>query len=79
MSTISKEDVLDLREKTGAGLIDCKRALVITVKLVSGGWYRVISVKWRGDFRQIIGHAKSHLAEANKPNTAITHRILSLR
>jgi len=28
MSTISKEDVLDLREKTGAGLIDCKRALV---------------------------------------------------
>jgi len=28
MSTISKEDVLNLREKTGAGLIDCKRALV---------------------------------------------------
>lgn len=28
MSNISKEDVLDLREKTGAGLIDCKRALV---------------------------------------------------
>ena len=28
MSTISKEDVLKLREKTGAGLIDCKRALV---------------------------------------------------
>jgi elongation factor Ts len=27
MSTISKEDVLSLREKTGAGLIDCKRAL----------------------------------------------------
>jgi len=27
MSTISKEDVLNLREKTGAGLIDCKRAL----------------------------------------------------
>ena len=28
MSAISKEDVLTLREKTGAGLIDCKRALV---------------------------------------------------
>ena len=28
MSTISKEDVLNLREKTSAGLIDCKRALV---------------------------------------------------
>jgi len=28
MSAISKEDVLNLREKTGAGLIDCKRALV---------------------------------------------------
>jgi len=28
MSAISKEDVLSLREKTGAGLIDCKRALV---------------------------------------------------
>jgi elongation factor Ts len=28
MSVISKEDVLNLREKTGAGLIDCKRALV---------------------------------------------------
>jgi elongation factor Ts len=28
MSVISKDDVLDLREKTGAGLIDCKRALV---------------------------------------------------
>ena len=28
MSTISKEDVLNLREKTGAGLIDCKRALI---------------------------------------------------
>ncbi|HCY57258.1 MAG TPA: elongation factor Ts, partial [Opitutae bacterium] len=28
MSTISKEDVLNLREKIGAGLIDCKRALV---------------------------------------------------
>tara|TARA_B100000989_G_scaffold249669_1_gene197291 strand:- start:41 stop:877 length:837 start_codon:yes stop_codon:yes gene_type:complete len=27
MATISKEDVLNLREKTGAGLIDCKRAL----------------------------------------------------
>ena len=52
---------------------------IITVKLVSGGWYRVIGVKWRSDFCQIIGHAKSHLAEANKPNTAVTHRILSLR
>jgi len=28
MSTVSKDDVLSLREKTGAGLIDCKRALV---------------------------------------------------
>ncbi|MBT5915836.1 MAG: elongation factor Ts [Opitutae bacterium] len=28
MSAISKDDVLNLREKTGAGLIDCKRALV---------------------------------------------------
>jgi elongation factor Ts len=28
MSAISKDDVLSLREKTGAGLIDCKRALV---------------------------------------------------
>lgn len=28
MSAVSKEDVLSLREKTGAGLIDCKRALV---------------------------------------------------
>ena len=28
MSAISKYDVLNLREKTGAGLIDCKRALV---------------------------------------------------
>jgi elongation factor Ts len=28
MSVISKDDVLNLREKTGAGLIDCKRALV---------------------------------------------------
>ena len=28
MATISKEDVLNLREKTGAGLIDCKRALL---------------------------------------------------
>ena len=28
MSVISKEAVLNLREKTGAGLIDCKRALV---------------------------------------------------
>ena len=28
MSTVSKDDVLILREKTGAGLIDCKRALV---------------------------------------------------
>ena len=28
MSSISKDDVLSLREKTGAGLIDCKRALV---------------------------------------------------
>lgn len=28
MSGISKDDVLSLREKTGAGLIDCKRALV---------------------------------------------------
>ena len=28
MSTISKDDVLNLREKTSAGLIDCKRALV---------------------------------------------------
>jgi elongation factor Ts len=28
MSAISKEDVLNLREKTGAGLIDCKRALI---------------------------------------------------
>ena len=28
MSAISKDDVLTLREKTGAGLIDCKRALV---------------------------------------------------
>ena len=27
MSPISKEDVVNLREKTGAGLIDCKRAL----------------------------------------------------
>lgn len=28
MAVISKDDVLNLREKTGAGLIDCKRALV---------------------------------------------------
>lgn len=28
MSVISKDDVLNLREKTGAGLIDCKRALM---------------------------------------------------
>lgn len=28
MSAISKDDVLSLREKTGAGLIDCKRALL---------------------------------------------------
>ena len=28
MSAISKDDVLNLREKTGAGLIDCKRALI---------------------------------------------------
>ncbi len=28
MSAISKDDVLSLREKTGAGLIDCKRALI---------------------------------------------------
>ncbi len=28
MSVISKDDVLSLREKTGAGLIDCKRALL---------------------------------------------------
>ncbi len=28
MSVISKDDVLNLREQTGAGLIDCKRALV---------------------------------------------------
>jgi elongation factor Ts len=28
MSVISKDDVLNLREKTGAGLIDCKRALI---------------------------------------------------
>ena len=28
MSSISKDDVLSLREKTGAGLIDCKRALL---------------------------------------------------
>ena len=28
MSAIYKDDVLNLREKTGAGLIDCKRALV---------------------------------------------------
>ena len=28
MSDITKEAVMDLREKTGAGLIDCKRALV---------------------------------------------------
>jgi elongation factor Ts len=28
MSLISKDDVLNLREKTGAGLIDCKRALM---------------------------------------------------
>lgn len=28
MSTVSKDDVLSLREKTGAGLIDCKRALI---------------------------------------------------
>ncbi|HBJ61077.1 MAG TPA: translation elongation factor Ts [Opitutae bacterium] len=27
MSSITKEDVVNLREKTGAGLIDCKRAL----------------------------------------------------
>ena len=27
MTTITKEDVVNLREKTGAGLIDCKRAL----------------------------------------------------
>jgi hypothetical protein len=52
---------------------------IITIQPVSGGWYRVIGVKWRGNFCQIIGHAKPHLAEANKPNTAITHRILSLR
>ena len=28
MAEITKENVVDLREKTGAGLIDCKRALV---------------------------------------------------
>ena len=28
MSVVSKDDVLNLREQTGAGLIDCKRALV---------------------------------------------------
>ena len=28
MAEITKEKVVDLREKTGAGLIDCKRALV---------------------------------------------------
>lgn len=28
MSSISKEDVVSLRDKTGAGLIDCKRALL---------------------------------------------------
>ena len=27
MSSITKEDIVNLREKTGAGLIDCKRAL----------------------------------------------------
>lgn len=52
---------------------------IIAVQPVSGGWHRVIGIKWRSDFCQIIGHAKSHLAEANKPNTAVTHRILSLR
>ena len=30
MSNITKELVMDLREKTGAGLIDCKRALAET-------------------------------------------------
>ena len=30
MSNITKEAVMDLREKTGAGLIDCKRALAET-------------------------------------------------
>jgi len=30
MSQISKNDVLSLREKTGAGLIDCKKALLET-------------------------------------------------
>jgi|MDTB01.3.fsa_nt_gb elongation factor Ts len=30
MSNITKEAVMDLREKTGAGLIDCKRALTET-------------------------------------------------
>lgn len=52
---------------------------IIPVQPVSGGWHRVIGIKWRSDFCQIIGHAKPHLAEANKPNTAVTHRILSLR
>ena len=45
---------------------------IIAIKPVSGGWHRVISVKWRGEFCQIIGHAKPHLAEADKPNTAVT-------
>ena len=30
MSNITKEAVMDLAEKTGAGLIDCKRALAET-------------------------------------------------
>ena len=30
MSNITKEAVMDLREITGAGLIDCKRALAET-------------------------------------------------
>ena len=50
---------------------------IITVQPFSGGWHRVIGIKWRRDFCQIIGHAKPHLAEANKPNTAVTHHILS--
>ena len=52
---------------------------IVAIQPVSGGWHRVISVKWCGDFGQIIGHAKPHLAEADKPNTAVTHRILPLK
>ena len=50
---------------------------IIAIKPVSGGWHRVISVKRRGEFCQIIRHAKPHLTEADKPNTAVTHRNLS--